>query len=303
MATSAREGRRRRIVERGSDRLALITGQIQNLPPPPPSSSSSSSSSQSHHSHAVSSPDLYFDNQKQQSHRSTLSTVPSHGEEDAPGTASAKYETSNESASNAAIGSESRMEPWLQKCETSVDYLRDVPPDTSSKTPASITLSSAAQNLSTSMVDPEPRAKPRRRYSKIFTAKQISSSISASERTRLLCSIGIALLVVLSHLRIPLLSSSLVRSIIATRPVYLVLLTDVSLVLALLLLEKKRHSDKAHEEARQTISEDGFGWAEGLGRALEMGFVLQKVISAAFLDCSVYVVIIVCGLSLVQRWF
>lgn len=39
MATNERESRRRRIVSRGSDRLALITGQIENLPSPSPSDS------------------------------------------------------------------------------------------------------------------------------------------------------------------------------------------------------------------------------------------------------------------------
>ena len=34
MAANARESRRRRILERGSERLALITGQIQSLPSP-----------------------------------------------------------------------------------------------------------------------------------------------------------------------------------------------------------------------------------------------------------------------------
>lgn len=40
MATNLamREERRRRIAEKGSDRMALITGQIQSLPPSPPPS-------------------------------------------------------------------------------------------------------------------------------------------------------------------------------------------------------------------------------------------------------------------------
>jgi len=33
MASTTRESRRRKIVDRGSDRLALITGQIQAIPP------------------------------------------------------------------------------------------------------------------------------------------------------------------------------------------------------------------------------------------------------------------------------
>lgn len=38
MASNSREARRRKILERGSDRLAFITGQINNVPPPSPSS-------------------------------------------------------------------------------------------------------------------------------------------------------------------------------------------------------------------------------------------------------------------------
>lgn len=50
MAANQREARRRRILERGSDRLALITGQIQSLPSssasPPPYDQNTDSSSQ-----------------------------------------------------------------------------------------------------------------------------------------------------------------------------------------------------------------------------------------------------------------
>lgn len=42
MATNSREARRRKILERGSDRLAFITGQINGVSPPPPSDSTSS---------------------------------------------------------------------------------------------------------------------------------------------------------------------------------------------------------------------------------------------------------------------
>lgn len=47
MASDGKEERRRRIVERGSDRMALITGQIQSLD----SSSSQASSTTSNYSH------------------------------------------------------------------------------------------------------------------------------------------------------------------------------------------------------------------------------------------------------------
>lgn len=42
MASNSREARRRKILDRGSDRLAFITGQINGVPSPPPSDSTSS---------------------------------------------------------------------------------------------------------------------------------------------------------------------------------------------------------------------------------------------------------------------
>ncbi|KAJ4959333.1 hypothetical protein NE237_026444 [Protea cynaroides] len=292
METSGRDSRRRKIAERGNDRLALITGRIQNLPSTP---SSPSSSSGPHHAYTASLPDFSLDSPRQQSYRSTQSNVSIRSEEVPSSPSTPKYETSNKSAGNAAFTPISRMAPQVQKCETSVDNLRTAPLDISSKTPASL-----ARNLSTKMVDTEPRSETQQQNSRIFTTNRIISSISASERTRLRCSIGIALFVVLSHLRFPLLGrSSFVGSTIAARPVYLILLTDFTLVLAR-LFGKKENSGKAQEEAKQEPSEDGYDWTEGLGKALEIGLVLQKVIGAAFRDCSVYLVIVVCGLCLLQ---
>jgi hypothetical protein len=44
MATNIREARRRKIVDRGSDRLALITGRIQTLPSSPEENTTDSGS-------------------------------------------------------------------------------------------------------------------------------------------------------------------------------------------------------------------------------------------------------------------
>lgn len=41
MASNSREARRRKILERGSDRLAFITGQINGVHPPPSSNPTS----------------------------------------------------------------------------------------------------------------------------------------------------------------------------------------------------------------------------------------------------------------------
>lgn len=57
-----KEDRRRRLAERGSDRMALITGRIQTLPPTPPSSlapGTAASSTNHHHPPRHSRPQSY----------------------------------------------------------------------------------------------------------------------------------------------------------------------------------------------------------------------------------------------------
>lgn len=56
MATSGRDTRRRRIVERGNDRLALITGRIPTLP------SETGSGSETRHLHTASCPTWISEN-------------------------------------------------------------------------------------------------------------------------------------------------------------------------------------------------------------------------------------------------
>ncbi|OMO91003.1 hypothetical protein COLO4_18713 [Corchorus olitorius] len=51
------------------------------------------------------------------------------------------------------------------------------------------------------------------------------------------------------------------------------------------------------EENRKNVSADDNNWAEQLSKTFEVGLVVQKVIDAVFMDCSVYAVIVICGLS------
>lgn len=77
MDTNVRKERRRKIVERGGDRLALITGQVRalsaspSLPSPTPASSPSSATQRQRHAHTESSPSIMFmsnDNTQTQIH-------------------------------------------------------------------------------------------------------------------------------------------------------------------------------------------------------------------------------------------
>jgi len=123
-----------------------------------------------------------------------------------------------------------------------------------------------------------------------FTPRQISTSISASENIRLLCSLVIALLVILAHHGLPLFA---LGSIISFRPLLLVLLTDATLILGPLLLTQG--NDRRGHEAASSKGKEGDGWATNLGGMLEVAMLLQKALGAVFMDCSICAVIMICG--------
>ncbi|XP_077247302.1 uncharacterized protein LOC143887075 [Tasmannia lanceolata] len=285
MENRSREARRRRIVERGSDRLAFITGQIPSLP-------------------SSSSPPLQI---SQTSAPHNLNGA-SHDEDDAIGSVLPASETvSNPSDANNKLHplnpptSEALRNPLdtiseLQpRISPSSEAVRN-PSDSHSEIQPSI--SSAAQNTSISTSDINPRVvEPH--HSRIFTGTRIISSISASENIRLICSAIIALLVVISTHSNPL-GSNIIRNVVAYRPLYLVLLTDVTIVLGILL--GSRGAYDMGKGARKT-GNDEYGWADSLVKALEVGLVLQKAMNAAFMDCSVYAVLLICALFLRQYWF
>lgn len=139
-------------------------------------------------------------------------------------------------------------------------------------------------------------SKARGNHLGLITAKEINSCIVASESNRIFCSIIIALSVVLSNISLPhnIIKS---KSTIASRPLYILLLTDVTIVLVR-LLEKRRHIEKVEEEKKLGPQEDEQNWA-GAVKILEMGLAIYQTIRAIFIDFSFYTVVVICGLSLV----
>jgi hypothetical protein len=146
--------------------------------------------------------------------------------------------------------------------------------------------------------DREPLPKPRMQQPKLFTSRGINSCIIASESTRVISALIIAFLVVLSYVDYPLFGRNIVKSesVVASRPLYILLLTDVTIVLARLYLERRRDSDEAEEE-RGVPREDAHNW-ETAEKILERGLVVYQIVRAIFIDCSVYAVVVICGLSL-----
>lgn len=146
--------------------------------------------------------------------------------------------------------------------------------------------------------DPRPKISLHRLH--LFSAKELSSCIVASESTRIICSISIALLVVLSYIDYPLLGVNIVnsKSIIALRPLYMLLVTEFTVLFAYLVLKKGRFGDL--EEDARVLKAGEVNW-ERAERLLEGGLVAHQMVRAVFIDLSVYVVLVICILSLAIR--
>ena len=138
---------------------------------------------------------------------------------------------------------------------------------------------------------------------RFFTSKRLNSSIIASETTRIFCALIIAFLVVLSYVDYPLFGRNIVRSesVVASRPLYILLLTDITIVFTLLYLENRdvRGLEDEEEEVMPQVQDDhGHNWAQAV-KFMERGLVIYQAIRGIFIDCSVYAVVVICGLSLV----
>ncbi|XAR69319.1 hypothetical protein NMG60_11000859 [Bertholletia excelsa] len=279
MEASSREARRRRILERGSDRLAFITGRIQTMP-------SSSSSAESHDS-ALS---LIADDHQ-------LSAQPSDSlVSDDKSTSSLFHQHGSNGDSGDINGNNGeRKQPVLNQCKTSAEALRS-PSELNNRVDSQV-----LSEVLGSSVSPPAAEYLHGCHRKLLTPNQMGSAIAASEFTRIYFSIGVAILVVLSSIGFPILRSDITKSIIISKPLYLVLLTNVSIVFARFLLDKQRESERHARGANTILSMGGDGLAEKVGKTLEWALVLQNLMVATFMDCSIYVLVVICGLSVARK--
>ncbi|PIN04452.1 hypothetical protein CDL12_23009 [Handroanthus impetiginosus] len=257
-----KQERRRKIISRGNDRMALITGRIQTLDQDPFAKSSSFSTPRREPPppvHARSSSEPSATNEEalfQDEHR--------HGGNDAPDTV-----TRHDNDEEVYKGNDSayRVSPLrkLDKKEVA-------------------TLTSENANL---------RERPSSYFPSSTALKEINSSIISSEDTRAICSVVLAILVILSHIHLP---HDVVKpkSLIAYKPLYVVFLTDVFLVAAK-MAPHKQQIRKVDTEPK--LEKDGQN-LDGAVKWLELGLVLYEAICALFIDCSCCLVIVICGLSL-----
>lgn len=179
-----------------------------------------------------------------------------------------------------------KVDPPLRKCESTIETRRP-PMQVRSRMQPAVNR------------QPPPSSEPSASDSGLFAPKQVISCIVASENTRAISSAMIALLVVLSYLDCRVFGRNLVssESIMTSRPLYMLLLTDIIIVLGRLVLEKRRGFMKVGEGEKQAAQEEAQTFA-GLVKLLETGFVAHQSLRALFNDFSIYAVVVVCGGSL-----
>ncbi|KAL1833162.1 uncharacterized protein LOC108205212 [Daucus carota subsp. sativus] len=267
MATSSsRDARRRRIAERGSDRLALITGRLNSLP-------SSKSFSDL--------PPTVVP-QKEDKHTTSfscdLSNDPSQHEKYEGGTGIEQHRVQSHSSSQESRPSALDADEKIKQ--------RPV----SSKTEGSPISTLNAEHQSAN-IEPVIHAR-----SNGISPRQISIAVAASEMIRIYCSLAAAIVVFLSYIGFPILGNGIIKSVILSRPLYLLMVTNISIVLVPLLLDKQRPVNSSAEASGASPL-----GAFQFGKALEVGMMLQQVFGGLFMDCSVYSVVVVCLLSLAQK--
>ncbi|KAI3454059.1 hypothetical protein Pfo_010722 [Paulownia fortunei] len=268
----SREARRRRIVERGSDRLALITGRIQSLPSdtdPDPDQSSSPTCPPGQ----------------------TPADVAQHEHVAASGSSLPNHESGGEPGQRHIF--DETVEPLLDNS----DKGRSI----TSGPVALLGVEEELSQISSSMQSPMQDHQREQSHRNSLTTGQISSAIAASENVRMCCSVAAAILVILSYMGFPILGCCIIRSIIIFRPLYLLFLTNISIVLARLILG----TQGAGLRMGQMSTVPTFGGNalvyDQLRKALESGLLVHNIFGALFMDFSIYAVVLICGLSLVRR--
>ncbi|KAK6124973.1 hypothetical protein DH2020_041247 [Rehmannia glutinosa] len=260
-----REARRKKIASRGTDRMALITGRIQSIDPNISKSCSFSNPTLDYlpAQHSRSSSEPAGDENRAMFH--DYPHVGLKGEDDVRDSL-IRHDKDEDEVSKENLSGK-RVSDLQKLDEKEVAILSFQSGDSPDEKPFEYHLSS-------------------------ITPKEINFSIISSENTRVICSFVIAVLVVLSHINLP---HNVVKSksLIAYRPLYAVLVTDMLIVAARLAL----YSEGKVDDKEVKFEGGGENW-DGAVKLLEWGLVLHQTLRAVFIDCSFYLAIVVCGLSL-----
>ncbi|KAI4377859.1 hypothetical protein MLD38_015426 [Melastoma candidum] len=360
-SVSSREARRRKIKERSSDRLALITGRIQTLPPSADSSlhsvdvspsevnKASTTSAALHRDNRVGDFNDVVVNPSQDNSESPLQK--SRTDQECKDEAPILQANDAQKSSLSSPTSQEVSDPVLHEGPRVSERNDDPEPSVSSPLSREVShpvihseapisernddpepspSSSLSREVSHSVVhseppilelndDPEPllpspvsREAPRpvlppeppaswlpdQLKSFSFSPYELRSAIDRTARARMLCSVSVAVLVVLSYMGFPLLGSKVIRSVLMFRPLYLVLLTNITLVVArMILTQQSEIAWSVNGEGKSHPGADS-DWVNQIGNNMELGFLVMKMMDAVIMECSVYSAIVVCGICL-----
>ncbi|KAK7294180.1 hypothetical protein RJT34_17065 [Clitoria ternatea] len=287
--SGGKEERRRRIAERGSDRMALITGRINALPPTPPSPTHRHVQSFcAFESHIDNDNDLPSRLSRPQSLSAADYQQNVTGEDKQIAISRLKHQGgfrySNFEHFDFARATEE--EPLIQNSDTITEVKSQVSEGDVAKI-ISPSIPSIAKNLPHD-TQVQQAKQPCRHNNTFFSSRELNACILASETTRALCSLIIASLVVFYYM--------ISEGILASKPLYIVLLTDITIVLARLNRDKARVLEETEEE-KVEASEKRHNWGDAV-KLMERGLVAYQVIRGIFIDFSIYLVVVVCGISL-----
>ncbi|RDX66427.1 hypothetical protein CR513_54806, partial [Mucuna pruriens] len=301
-----KDERRRRIAERGSDRMALITGRINQLPPTPHSTASSPTfrnhiprHAQSLSATAVSgsqSDNYNYPNRHQRPQ--SLSVFAVDYQEDLTGGAEDKRGASISRLKHQGGFRYSHLEnfefkpeeePLVQESNVITEANNQVSEDDDAKMRAPSVVTSRAAINSANEIKPQKPRQPRRHKPTFFSSRELNSCILASEPTRALSSLIIALVVVFCYM--------ISERALASKPLFLVLLTDVTIVLARLYRGKASVLEETEGEKVEAPG-SGHNWGDAV-KLMERGLVAYQAIRGVFIDCSIYLVVVVCGTSFI----
>uniref|UniRef100_A0A0D9V842 Uncharacterized protein n=1 Tax=Leersia perrieri TaxID=77586 RepID=A0A0D9V842_9ORYZ len=294
MESGGANARRRRLVERGSDRLAFITGQAHSLPSDPSPDSplyivdaASPQLSERQPSEGWIGDDrLSYINRLRKSEPGIHSTA----------------EVQRENRKEKAPGNEGDLE----KLKTSnavpeIQQVNEMPFKRHGEDLRKNSHDGTASVQTMREMEPRPRCVPPNRSNQSddagwsiealkenlnFTPHEITQAISATEYNRFLVSIIIAFLVVLSNWGLDI-GGTITRVLVCTRPLLLLIIMDIAIVFTLLMENKDPN-------ARGRPAGSNLGSADSLGQMLEIGLLLQKALTAVLMDCSVCAVIMIC---------
>ncbi|BBN09953.1 hypothetical protein MPTK1_4g24000 [Marchantia polymorpha subsp. ruderalis] len=296
-AQEAREARRRKILARGADRLAYITGELPAISTPSPTTSSSSSFA------AAEAPTSSV----RSGDAALIRLVDSGSSVPRDGDASSDLEYD--------IKSSTRVLKDVREQLAALELQDREPGQKVKLVPVSqLTISKPSESASLTLADHNHDAKGSEVRVRVAVKKSLLSwegigrSISATENVRALWALGLALLLIAqSFLSCNDDLGSFLSSWTPPWPVALVVVTDISLVFGALLLGYVK-SSRPDGDADNDIGVNQEKMMQALNMATRLEFVLQvghislKSLQALFVDCSIYIVVLVSGVSLAQIW-